>query len=43
MENITDKGEDIKYGISDLRSFFDSDIKWLNNFGFSIFENIEKI
>ena len=33
----------LKYGISDLRSFFDSDIKWLNNFGFSIFENIEKI
>tara|TARA_B100001123_G_scaffold434754_2_gene561891 strand:- start:1193 stop:2248 length:1056 start_codon:yes stop_codon:yes gene_type:complete len=33
----------LKYGISDLRSFFDSDIKWLNNFGFTIFENIEKI
>ena len=33
----------LKYGISDLRSFFVSDIKWLNNFGFSIFENIEKI
>ena len=33
----------LKYGISDLRSFFDSDIKWLNNFGFSIFESIEKI
>ena len=33
----------LKYGISDLRSFFNSDIKWLNNFGFSIFENIEKI
>ena len=33
----------LKYGIPDLRSFFDSDIKWLNNFGFSIFENIEKI
>ena len=33
----------LKYGISDLRSFFDSDIKWLNNFGFLTFENIEKI
>ena len=33
----------LKYGIPDLRSFFESDIKWLNNFGFSIFENIEKI
>ena len=33
----------LKYEIPDLRSFFDSDIKWLNNFGFSIFENIEKI
>ena len=33
----------LKYGISDLRSFFDSDIKWLNNFGFLTFDNIEKI
>jgi len=33
----------LKYGISDLRSFFESDMKWLDNFGFSIFENIEKI
>tara|TARA_Y100000590_G_C15546000_1_gene948970 strand:+ start:64 stop:1119 length:1056 start_codon:yes stop_codon:yes gene_type:complete len=33
----------LKYGIPDLRNFFDSDLKWLNNFGFSFFENIEKI
>ena len=33
----------LKYGIPDLRSFFDSDLKWLKNFGFSVFENIEKI
>ena len=33
----------LKYGISDLRNFFDSDIKWLNNFGFLTFDNIEKI
>ena len=33
----------LKYGIPDLRSFFDSNIKWLKNFGFSVFENIEKV
>ena len=33
----------LKYGISDLRNFFDSDIKWIKNFGFGIFENIEKL
>ena len=33
----------LKYGIPDLRSFFESNLKWLNNFGFSVFENIEKV
>ena len=33
----------LKYGISDLRSFFESDLKWLKNFGFSVFDNIEKV
>ena len=25
----------LKYGIPDLRSFFDSDLRWLKHFGFS--------
>tara|TARA_B100000029_G_scaffold511304_1_gene604979 strand:- start:10872 stop:11927 length:1056 start_codon:yes stop_codon:yes gene_type:complete len=33
----------LKYGIPDLRNFFDSDIKWIKNFGFEIFENIERV
>ena len=33
----------LKYGIPDLRSFFESDLKWLKNFGFSVFDNIEKV
>jgi len=24
----------LKYGINDLRSFFDTDYRWLNHFGF---------
>jgi len=24
----------LKYGINDLRSFFDCDYRWLNHFGF---------
>ena len=24
----------LKYGIPDLRSFFDSDVRWLNHYGF---------
>jgi len=26
----------LKYGIPDLRTFFDSDIRWLKHFGFSV-------
>ena len=25
----------LKYGIRDLRGFFDSDLRWLKNYGFS--------
>jgi phenylalanyl-tRNA synthetase alpha chain len=25
----------LKYGIPDLRSFFDSDLRWLKHFGFA--------
>ncbi|MEE2693962.1 MAG: phenylalanine--tRNA ligase subunit alpha, partial [Pseudomonadota bacterium] len=25
----------LKYGIRDLRGFFDSDLQWLRNYGFS--------
>jgi phenylalanyl-tRNA synthetase alpha chain len=25
----------LKYGIPDLRAFFDSDLRWLRNYGFS--------
>ncbi|PPR79073.1 MAG: Phenylalanine--tRNA ligase alpha subunit [Alphaproteobacteria bacterium MarineAlpha2_Bin1] len=28
----------LKYGMSDLRSFFDSDLRWLKHFGFSQFD-----
>ena len=25
----------LKYGIADLRSFFDSDLRWLRHYGFA--------
>ena len=28
----------LKYGISDLRNFFDSDLRWLKNYGFNCFD-----
>ena len=28
----------LKYGINDLRTFFDSDIRWLEHYGFSSFD-----
>ena len=28
----------LKYGIPDLRSFFDSDLRWLRHYGFSALE-----
>jgi phenylalanyl-tRNA synthetase alpha chain len=28
----------LKYGINDLRSFFDSDLRWLRHYGFSALE-----
>jgi phenylalanyl-tRNA synthetase alpha chain len=28
----------LKYGISDLRTFFDSDIRWLTHYGFAAFD-----
>lgn len=28
----------LKYGIHDLRKFFESDIRWLNHYGFSLFD-----
>jgi len=30
----------LKYGIPDLRSFFDSDLRWLRHYGFSPLEGI---
>jgi phenylalanyl-tRNA synthetase alpha chain len=29
----------LKYGISDLRKFFESDQRWLSHYGFSLFDN----
>ena len=29
----------LKYGISDLRSFFDLNYRWLEHYGFSILDN----
>jgi phenylalanyl-tRNA synthetase alpha chain len=28
----------LKYGINDLRKFFESDMRWLNHYGFSFFK-----
>lgn len=28
----------LKYGINDLRKFFESDMRWLNHYGFSLFD-----
>jgi len=30
----------LKYGIPDLRSFFDSDLRWLRHYGFSVLESV---
>ena len=29
----------LKYGITDLRSFFDPNYRWLDHYGFSILDN----
>ncbi len=29
----------LKYGIPDLRNFYDGDLRWLNHYGFSFFDN----
>ena len=31
----------LKYGIPDLRSFFDSDLRWLRHYGFSALEAVK--
>ena len=31
----------LKYGMPDLRDFFDGDLRWLENFGFSFFEETD--
>ena len=28
----------LKYGMPDLRNFYDSDLRWLNHYGFSFLE-----
>ena len=28
----------IKYGITDMRGFFDNDLRWLNHYGFNPFD-----
>jgi len=30
----------LKYGIPDLRSFFDSDLRWLRHYGFSTLDGV---
>ena len=30
----------LKYGINDLRSFFESDLRWLRHYGFSALESV---
>ena len=30
----------LKYGVPDLRSFFDSDLRWLRHYGFSALEGV---
>jgi phenylalanyl-tRNA synthetase alpha chain len=30
----------LKYGIPDLRSFFDADLRWLRHYGFSALESV---
>ena len=30
----------LKYGIPDLRNFFDSDLRWLRHYGFSTLESV---
>ena len=32
----------LKYGIPDLRSFFDSDLRWLRHYGFSALEGVAR-
>ena len=29
----------LKYGMPDLRNFYDGDLRWLNHYGFSFLEN----
>ena len=31
----------LKYGMPDLRNFFDSDIKWLSHYGFSFLDSTD--
>ena len=31
----------LKYGMPDLRDFFESDLRWLNNYGFSFLETTD--
>ena len=31
----------LKYGMPDLRDFFDGDLKWLEHYGFSFFEETD--
>ena len=31
----------LKYGMPDLRNFYDSDLRWLNHYGFSFLENTD--
>ena len=32
----------LKYGIPDLRSMFESDVRWLEHYGFNLFETLAK-
>ena len=29
----------LKYGMPDLRNFYDGDLRWLNHYGFSFLDN----
>ena len=32
----------LKYGMPDLREFYNSNIKWINNYGFNIIKSFSK-
>jgi phenylalanyl-tRNA synthetase alpha chain len=33
----------LKYGMPDLRAFFEADVRWLAHYGFSLFDSSEAV